>query len=105
MSEQIAIDPDVLRAQAAKVEALAGDVAEAASAAGSVNVGGGAFGVMCAFLVPVIQPVTTATAAAIRESGSLLTRTGEELRGAVSDWETVESDIAEALRTLQRPLD
>jgi hypothetical protein len=103
--EHIAIDADVLRTQASKVEALAGDVAEAAAAAGTVNIGGGAFGLMCAFLVPVISPVTTATTGAIRASGELLERTGTELRGAVSDWDATEADIEAALKKLHRSLD
>ncbi|WP_295850539.1 type VII secretion target [uncultured Microbacterium sp.] len=45
--DRIRVDPDFLRQHAHKVAALSSDVAEAASAAGQVSLGGQAFGIIC----------------------------------------------------------
>lgn len=105
MADQISIDADALQAHATRMEALAGDVAEAVSAIDSINLSGGAFGVMCSFLVPLVQPVSKSTASLIAEGEKLLGRTGTELRGAVSDWAQVEQDLTSAIQALHKGMD
>lgn len=101
MTGRIAMDGDLLRYQATQVETIASDVAEAVSAARSLNLGGGAFGVLCSFLVPPAQLVSSAAAQLLQESEALLQRTGTQLRGAAKDVEDREADLAAQLRAIQ----
>ena len=61
----IAIDTDTLRQHASGVERLAADAVEALSAVQSINLSGGAFGVLCSFCVPPVGIVSAAVGAAI----------------------------------------
>ena len=52
MAGEIRSDPDILRGHARGVTVIAEDLDDALAAARSVDLSGGAFGVLCAFLVP-----------------------------------------------------
>lgn len=105
MTGRIAVDADLLRYQATQVDTIASDVAEASSAARSLNLGGGAFGELCGFLVPPVQLVSAAAMQLLQESEALLHRTGTQLRSVATDVEDREHGFVEQLRAIERGLD
>jgi uncharacterized protein YukE len=104
MADEIAIDPDLLRSHAGRVEQVAGDVAMAKDAAGSINLGGGAFGLMCAFLVPPASVVSAMAQAALSSAGSMVQRSAREIRGVATDFERTEDDIEQQISRLESQL-
>lgn len=104
MAQTIAFDFDMLHLHASRVEQIADDVAEAVSASRSTNMAGGAFGVMCGFLVPPALAVTEAAKLFLCEAEGLLNRTSRELRAIAADMEQTECDIIDRVRTLESEL-
>jgi uncharacterized protein YukE len=104
MAEKITIDPDLLRTHAARVEQVAGDVAMARDAAGSINLGGGAFGLMCNFLVLPATVVSTMAQSALLSAGSMVQRSATEIRAVATDFETTEGDIEQTIAGLRSAL-
>jgi uncharacterized protein YukE len=104
MADDIRIDPDRLRSHAARVEQVAGDVAMAKDAAGSINLGGGAFGLMCAFLVPPISIVSSVAQSTLSAAGSMVQRSAREVRGVAGDFEANEDDIEQQISSLRSQL-
>lgn len=98
----IAVDAELVVQHASRLGAVREGVAEAASAVGSVDLGGGAFGVLCSFLVPPAQLVAGFAQSMIVSADDMLDRTVDELRGFASDVEDRETTIAEQVRALQR---
>lgn len=96
----IAIDTELLRTHASRIRTVQAGVAEAASAARSTDLGGGAFGLLCAFLVPPATLVTGIAESMILAADGMLERTIDELRAVATDVEAREEDIARDLRTL-----
>lgn len=87
MAELIAVDTETIRRHAQRVGQVASDVRLAHDAAGSMNVGGGAFGVMCAFLVPPAQLVSSIAIGAIASAATMLEQSEEQLRGLADDFD------------------
>lgn len=87
MAELIAVDTETVRRHAQRVGQIASDVRLAENAAGSMNVGGGAFGVMCAFLVPPAQLVSSIAIGAISAAATMLEQSEEQLRGLADDFD------------------
>jgi len=100
MSGRIARDVDLLRHQASKVEQIGDDIAEAASAARFLDLSGGAFGVLCSFLVPPAEAITAVAARMIDASEALMERTGTQLRGLADDGERFEQDVSDSVKAL-----
>ncbi|TPW72323.1 hypothetical protein [Schumannella sp. 10F1B-5-1] len=100
MSEQISIDAETLLAQARDSERAAEAIAHARGAVGSMDLGGGAFGIMCAFLVPIAQSVTAMADRTLVEAQSMLEREAEALRATVDDFDRLEAGAVEGLRAL-----
>ena len=105
MAEEISIDFDVLAQHATRVDQVAADVALAQNAAASINLGGGAFGLMCAFLVPPTSIVSTAAQAAMGAAKGMVERSAREIRRVGRDFTQLEDDIAADIRTIQSELD
>lgn len=99
---RIAVDVEVLRHQASRVEQFGSEVAEASAAIASTNVGGGAFGVLCGFLVVPAQAAGLAARLMTDGCAGLLDRAGTQLRHAASDVELREHDIAQQLQAIER---
>ena len=55
----VKVEPAVLRAHAAKVADISDGVASAKSASAATNLGGGAFGFLCSFMVPPLSAVVS----------------------------------------------
>ncbi|QAY59805.1 hypothetical protein ET475_07245 [Microbacterium protaetiae] len=101
----VAWDFDVLREQARRVDQIGDDVGEAAAAARSLHLSGGAFGVLCSFLVPPGVAVTSAAAEMIDASEALMQRTGTQLRGLAEDGEEFERLVVAGVKTLDGELE
>ncbi|WP_285364887.1 type VII secretion target [Microbacterium sp. LMC-P-041] len=87
MAELIAVDTETVRRHAQRVGQIASDVRLAENAAGSMNVGGGAFGVMCAFLVPPAQLVSSIAIGTISAAATMLEQSEEQLKGLADDFD------------------
>lgn len=87
MAELIAVDTETVRRHAQRVGQIASDVRLAENAAGSMNVGGGAFGVMCAFLIPPAQLVSSIAIGAISAAATMLEQSEEQLKGLADDFD------------------
>ncbi len=100
----IVIDTDTLRQHASGVERLAADAVEALSAVQSVNLSGGAFGVLCSFFVPPVGIVSAAVGAAIDAGEGAIERTGREIRAVADDFQTYEDSVVDTVRSLDGEL-
>ena len=101
MAERIAVDRDLIVAHAARVRQVASDVAVARDAASATNMSGGAFGVLCGFLVPPASLVAQVTGAAIAAAERLVERSATEIRGVADDMAAFEQTVVEDLRGLE----
>lgn len=103
--ERIAIDVDTLLAHRRRLEQIGAQVDVARDAAGSVDLGGGAFGLMCAFMVPPLQAVADAAQSSITQVSSSLARAGSEVAAAAADLGAADEYGVTAYRSLQGALD
>lgn len=99
-AERITVDADLVSAHASRVIAVSSGVAAAADAAGSANVGGGAFGVLCAFLVGPAAVATSMAQQAIRSAEGMLERSAREVRGVAADLDAYEDDVVRVVSAL-----
>lgn len=102
MSERIAIDFDLLSAHAGRVDLVAADVRMAQEAANSTDIGGGAFGLMCSFMVPPVQLVATLARGTIAAAAGMIDRSAEEIRGVASDFAAYEEYAEKEFRGIQQ---
>jgi hypothetical protein len=105
MAGSITIDPDVISSHAQRVEQVAADIKKALDAASGANVSGGAFGVMCAFLVPVAMLVSKEAGSAISSAESMVTRSASELKAVVDDFTKLEDALSSDLKKIQSGLE
>ncbi|WP_036284217.1 hypothetical protein [Microbacterium luticocti] len=104
MGGHITIDQDLIIAHAARVRQVSSDVQVARDAASATNMSGGAFGVMCAFLVAPATLVATAASAAIASAQGLVDRSATELRGVADDMAAFEEELAVSIRQIESAL-
>lgn len=104
MSGRIAIDEDLISAHASRVLTVADDIALAADAAASTDMGGGAFGVLCGFLVPPVGVAAAVAREAIRGAEGMLERSAAELRAVAADLTAFDDESVGALVALDREL-
>jgi hypothetical protein len=76
------------------------DVATAAAAVRSVDVGAGAFGVLCAFLVPPAGAAASMAHDAIRAAEAMIERSARELRQAAAELGAYEHDVVQSVAAL-----
>lgn len=105
MGERISVDPDVVVYHQGRVHRVADDVRVAVSAAQSMNVGGGAFGLMCSFLVPPAMLATGAATHALVSVENLISRSATVLRAGVGDFIDFEDHVIDTVRDVQAELD
>lgn len=105
MADLIAVDPDTVRSHAQRVGQVASDVRLAENAAGSMNLGGGAFGVMCAFLVPPAQLVSSIAIGTISAAATMLEQSEEQLKGLADDFDEGEQRQLDTIDGLRASLD
>lgn len=101
MADRIAIDHELISAHAARVDQVASDISLAADAASSTNMGGGAFGVLCSFLVAPATIAATMAGSAISSAQGMVSRSATEIRGVAADMAAFESDVIAAISSLE----
>lgn len=101
----IAIDGELIDYHVARVERVAADVHVAVDAGRSMNVAGGAFGLMCASLVPLAMATSNAATDALASVEQLLHRSGKQLREGVGDFHAHELAITDVLRGVSADID
>ena len=104
MGDKITIEADLLIEQARIAEAAADSVVTARNAIASMNLGGGAFGVMCAGLVSIAQAVTDLADNSLREARAMLEREAAALRGTLSDFTDLEDNVSADLDAIMRAI-
>lgn len=104
MSE-IRLDADLLLAQARSSDHAARAIGTARDAAASMNLSGGAFGLICAFLVPMASSVTLAAEGAMKAAEAMLERDSNALRATADDFVDYEDDLSQELRAIARTLE
>ena len=105
MSRHIAIDADLVVTHARRVEVVADDIGVAAAAARSTDMSGGAFGVLCSFLVPAAATVTSMAVRAIDSIEGMLLRSAVEVRGVADDVSQFDDRARSVLSALDRELE
>jgi class 3 adenylate cyclase len=105
VADIISVDPDVVAYHAGRVERVAGDAHLAVSAAQSMHVGNGAFGLLCMFLVGPAMVTTAAATEALVSVERLITRSGTVLREGVSDFAGHEDRVVDSVRGVQTDVD
>lgn len=101
MADLIQIDPELIRTHATRVDQVASDISVAADAASSTNMGGGAFGVLCSFLVAPATIAASMAGSAIVAAQGMVTRSATEVRGVATDLASFESDVIAAISSLE----
>jgi hypothetical protein len=98
------VDTGVLRQHAARVGQVAGDIGTAQSAAGSSDIHGGAFGVLCGFLPAIISGTDAAARdaiAAVREAtDGIVSELGAMARSIDETDQAVEARMQQIARVL-----
>lgn len=105
VGERIAIDSDVIGAHSARVEQVAADVEVAVQAARQTMLSSGAFGVMCAWMIPPFLATAGTATATMVSAAAALNRSAHEIRAVGSDFERLEQQISEKLSTVRSGLD
>jgi hypothetical protein len=100
------VDTEVLRRHATRVGQVAGDVGTAQSAAGTSDLNGGAFGVLCSFLPPIVASTDRAAKdaiAAVREAtDAMVSELGAMARSIDQTDQVVEARMQAITRVLSR---
>jgi len=104
MAERIAIDHELIFAHAARVRQVSSDIQVARDAASATNMSGGAFGLMCAFLVGPATMVATACSTMISSAQGLVDRSATEIRGIADDMAGFEDDLAASIKQIEQAL-
>ena len=78
----VKVEPAVLRAHAAKVADISEGVASAKSASAATDLGGGAFGILCSFMVPPLSAVKTVADLAIDAAAGAVEKTVGDRTGS-----------------------
>ncbi|ACQ79307.1 conserved hypothetical protein [Beutenbergia cavernae DSM 12333] len=80
------VSTEVLTAHAGRLEAVRDAVDLAADAAGQVDLSDGSFGVLCAFLPPIVLQSEAETEDAIAAAGETLTAMAQGVRDMAADY-------------------
>ena len=105
MSTPFQVNAEDLHAHSATVSGIAGKVSEAAAAAGTVEMGGHAFGVMCQFLVGSVQESDQSTASAVTSMSHALTSTATDLQSMADDYTASDEASAQLMADLMKQMD
>lgn len=105
MTTPFQVNAEDLHAHSTTVSGVAGKVSEASAAAGTVEMGGHAFGLMCQFLVGSVKESDTSTASAITSMSSALTSTSTDLQTMADDYTASDEAAAQRMADLMKELD
>lgn len=102
--DDIRVDVELLHQHAGLVQQLTSDAAQALSAVQSINLSGGAFGLLCSWMVPPVGLVSQAVASAIHEGTEMIDHTAQQIRDAAGEFRSYEESVVDAVRGLERGL-
>ncbi|MDT0116618.1 type VII secretion target [Microbacterium sp. PRF11] len=102
--DAISVDVELLHQHAGLVSQLASDANQALSAVQSVNLSGGAFGLLCSWMVPPVSMVSQAVGSTIQQGGEVIERSATQIRAAAEDFQRYEESVIDAVRSLDRNL-
>lgn len=94
------VDADVLLQHSSRLGAVTEQLGMAADAAGRVDLHGGAFGVLCAFLPLVIGGFEARAGEAIAASRETSTAMAEQVRAMAQEYARVDEGVATRLKSL-----
>lgn len=100
----IRVDVELMHQHAGLVDQLASDASQALAALQSINLSGGAFGLLCSWMVPPVGIVSQVMGSAVQAEGETIQRTAQQLRDAASDFQTYEDSVVDIIRGLERGL-
>lgn len=98
----LSVEVEQLRSHAARVDRVGDQIGEATAAVNSMDLNGGAFGVLCSFLVAPASLVTTAGASMIRDCEELMRRTKSQLEVFAKAVEEQDQATADHLNKTRR---
>jgi len=104
MADRIAIDHELIIAHAARLGTVASDISLARDAGASTNMGGGAFGVLCSFLVAPASLAAQAAQQTIAAAEDMVRRPADEIRGVGTDMAAFEETVIDGIRSLEAGL-
>jgi len=93
VSDGLRIDPAGLSRHAAGVVSVADLADQARSAAAGMDLGGGAFGILCSFMVPPLQLVSTPAVGFLSAVAETLRYTGDALTSAAEGFADTEQQV------------
>jgi type II secretory pathway component PulM len=99
------IDSEVLRRHSARVDQVAGDIRTAQQAAGTTDLNGGAFGILCGFLPGIVSGNDTAARDAIAAVHEAAEQTVTGLRAMAAAYDDTDQRVEERMRRIARVLD
>ncbi|MFE1646753.1 hypothetical protein [Microbacterium sp. P01] len=104
MADRIALDQDLIIAHAARVQQVASDIQVARDAATSTSMGGGAFGILCSFLVAPATIAASMAGTAISSAEGMVRRSATEVKGVATDMAAFEDDLVAAIGQIESTL-
>ncbi|NCT91845.1 ESX-1 secretion-associated protein [Cellulomonas sp. APG4] len=102
---ELAVDVDVLRQHAGRVQVVADTVARASAAARQVDLHDVAFGLLCSFLPAAFSGCETSADDAVRRTREAVEATADGVRGMARDYEVIDGDVGARLGALGRVLE
>lgn len=104
MADRISIDADLIGSHAARLNAVASDIAVARDAGSSGGLNAEAFGVLCAFLVPPATVAAHAANSLIGAAEQMVRRSATEIVALGNDMQAYEQKVIEIVRALEAEL-
>ncbi|WP_431837134.1 type VII secretion target [Cellulomonas sp. Y8] len=105
MSGGFEVDTEVLRRHGTRVGQVAGDLGTAQAAAGSIDLHGGAFGVLCSFLPGIVSGVDSAARDAVTAMREATDGMITELGAMARSIDEADQRVEERMRSIVRVLD
>jgi hypothetical protein len=101
VSDQLLVDPAQMQTHAGRVGQVADLARQARQAAAGMNLGGGAFGIMCNFLVTPLQLLSAPAIGFLDRVAESVEATGEAFNTAAGMFDQAEADsVADIEREL-----
>lgn len=100
MSGGFAVDAEALQVHAQHLDSIAADAALAADAADHVDLGDGAFGLLCSFLPPVVNDAEVSTGDSVRAVHETVQAAADGVRAMARDYADTDDRARTAVDTL-----
>ena len=104
MAGVVMIDPGRVAGHAGRVKQVADTADQAASAASGMDLGGGAFGVLCSFMVMPLSLLSAPAQAMLNAAASTVRGAGEGIGAAGALFETTDHDLATVFDQVRQEL-